>query len=352
MLYTLCLIGIEPEKYNNFYTTRAYAVCENANGGSFIVYSDPVSSSLVNVTRNNEPKDEADAAAFEEIVTTWKNTYFGDGITTVTNSKYKTAYTVNSNGVSVREITIDSGKEDSKAVQIAMITDSHLNTNIPGHTEALDKAMICASFADQVVLCGDNVESASSASNMNLLKTHVWDIYPDTIALLGNHEYFYPGSGSMDAIKAKVDAMWPHDPDYYSRLVGDKVLVVTADNARQVEYGQSVYYFTEEKCEKLEADIEYARKNGYTILFFCHVGLSSLDKSFMANGQMYDLITSNADVIKGCFSGHGHADNASTLSATYLDADGNEVAASIPYYWLRGCAEDNYQGHVLFINVK
>ena len=84
-------------------------------------------------------------------------------------------------------------------------------------------------------------------------------------------------------------------------FIGDKVLVVTADNARQVEYGQSVYYFTEEKCEKLEADIAYARKNGYTILFFCHVGLSSLDKSFMANGRMYDLITSNADVINVLF---------------------------------------------------
>ena len=352
LLYTLCLVGIKPQKYNELYTCRAYAVCRNANGESFTVYSAPVSSSLVSVTRNNEPKNEADAAAFEEIISAWKNTYFGEGVTTVSNSKYETAYTVNSSGVSVREIAIDSGNDVGRPVQIAVITDAHLNTTIPGHTEALVKAMECASFADQTVLCGDNVESVSSDANLALMKEHVWDKYPETIAILGNHEYFYPGSGSMDVLKEKVDNFWMHDPDYYSRLVGGKVLVVTADNARQVAYGESVYYFTEEKCEMLEKDIEYARKNGYTILFFCHVGLSNLDRSFMANGRMYDIITSNADVIKGCFSGHGHVDNKATLSASYIDANGNKVTSSIPYYWLRGCGEDNYIGHVLYVNVK
>ena len=233
-----------------------------------------------------------------------------------------------------------------------MITDAHLNSNNEGHTEALDKALKCASFADQIVLCGDNVESISSDANVELFKTHVLDLYPDVIALLGNHEYFYPGSGSMDDIKKKVDAIWPHNPDYYSRLVGDKVLVVSADNARCIEYGNWVYYFTEEKVDLLKADIEYARKNGYTILFFCHVGLNSLDKSLRANGEIYELITSNADVIKGCFSGHGHVDNSATLQGSYIDENGNKVSATIPYHWLRGCAEDEYKGHVLYINVK
>ena len=67
---------------------------------------------------------------------------------------------------------------------------------------------------------------------------------------------------------------------------------------------------------------------------------------------MYNLVTSNADVIKGCFSGHGHVDNTATLKASYIDDNGNEVQSSIPYYWLRGCAEENNKGHVLYINVK
>jgi hypothetical protein len=350
--YTLCLVDIIPKNYNNFYTCRAYAICKNANGGTFTLYSAPVASSLINITRNNEPVSEADRAVFEETVQTWKNTYFGEGITPVNNSKYANAYTVNSNGVSVREITIDSGNKNEKPVQIAMITDAHLYSGAPGHTEALDKAMLCASFADQTVLCGDNVESSSSSADIELLKTHVWDVYPNTIAALGNHEYFYPNSFTTDELKAKIDALWPHNPDYYSRLIGNKVLVVVADNARQIKFGESVYYFTEEKCTMLERDITYARENGYTILFFCHVGLSNLDRSLMANERMYELITSNADVIKGCFSGHGHEDNTAALSATYLDKNGNSISSTIPYYWLRGCAEDNNQGHVLYINVE
>ena len=352
LLYTLCLIGIDPENYNTFYTTRAYAICKDANGHEFTVYSDPVSSSLVNITRNNVPHNDKDKEVFENIMKEWKDTYFSGGTTPAANSHYPVAYTVNETGVSVRELTVDSGKNDGKTVQISMITDAHLNSNNEGHTEALDKALKCASFADQIVLCGDNVESISSDANVELFKTHVLDLYPDVIALLGNHEYFYPGSGSMDDIKKKVDAIWPHNPDYYSRLVGDKVLVVSADNARCIEYGNWVYYFTEEKVDLLKADIEYARKNGYTILFFCHVGLNSLDKSLRANGEIYELITSNADVIKGCFSGHGHVDNSATLQGSYIDENGNKVSATIPYHWLRGCAEDEYKGHVLYINVK
>lgn len=353
VLYTLCLTAIPPENYSTLYTCRAYAICENVNGVAFTVYSDPVSTSFVNIIRNNEPINEVDKAAFEETMAAWRNSYFGDGTTNVSNSKYSTAYTVNSNGVSVREITIDSVTENKNPVQIAMITDAHLYTYAPEHTDALKKAMVCANFADQIVLCGDNVESAFSDHMLGLLKANVWDIYPETIALLGNHEYFAPpAAGTMDDVKAKVDALWPHNPDYYSKLIGDNVLVVAVDNAKQLEYGQSVYYFTEEKCDMLEKDIVYARENGYTILFFCHVGLTTLDKSLMANERMYELVTSNADVIKGCFSGHGHVDNTATLNASYIDQNGNKVNTTLPYYWLRGCAEDNNQGHVLYINVK
>lgn len=350
--YTACIIGIKPENYNRNYSVRAYAICETSNGYEYTLYSAPRSSGLVKVVRNNTPVNDTDKAAFEEILSAWKNTYFGDGTTPYTNSHYPTAYTVNSSGVDVRELTIESGSDSGRPVQIAMITDSHLNTNKPEQTDALVKAMKCASFADQIVLCGDNVESASSSANMNLLKQTVWDIYPDVIAVLGNHEYFYPGSGTFDDVKAKVDAMWPHDPDYYSRLVGDKVLIVTADNARQVAFGESVYYFTEDKCDKLEKDIAYARENGYVILFFHHVALSGLDKSFMANGRMYDIVTKNADVIKGCFNGHGHVDKKSELSGSYTDKNGNTISAKIPVYALKGCHETDARGNVLFINVN
>lgn len=351
-LFTLCITGIDHEDHNTFYTARAYAICENANGESFVVYSSPIKSSLVNIARNNLPKSENDKAVFEKVISDWKNTYFGGGVTENPSTHFPNAYIVNETGVSVREITIDSGKNDGKTVQISMITDAHLNTNIPGHTQALEKALKCAAFADRMVLCGDNVESASSSGNMQLLQSVVWDNYPETICVLGNHEYFYKGSGTVDAVKEKVDALWPHDPDYYSTLVADKVLLVTVDNARQHDSDSSKYYFTADKVKKLQADIDLARENGYTILFFCHVPMQSLDLKYEANEQMKNLITSSADVIKACFSGHGHTDHYTTLSASYIDENGEKVNTKIPYYRLRGCVEDDYRGHVLFINVE
>ncbi|MBE6623017.1 MAG: hypothetical protein E7621_02390 [Ruminococcaceae bacterium] len=261
-------------------------------------------------------------------------------ITHVINSHYPNSYTVDDTGVYVREINIKSCCENKTEVRIAMITDAHLNTEKTEYEKALVNAMKLTACADQLVLCGDNVESVSSDENLALLKENVWNVYPDTITILGNHEYFYPFDSSTDALKEKIDRIWPHNPDYYSRLVGGKVLVVTADNARAVEYGNWTYYFTKDKCELLRADIEYARKNGYIILFFCHVGLTLLDKTVEANGEMLDIIKTNSDVIKGCFSGHGHKDGKAAINAD----DG------LLQYWLCGCCEG--KGHILFINVK
>lgn len=276
-----------------------------------------------------------------------KDVRIKEGRTAVVNPYYEISYIENPEGVFVREIDIDSGCKNENTVRIAMITDAHLNIERPEHTKLLVSALECAASADQIVLCGDNTESVSSDANLALLKETVWDIYPDAITLLGNHEYFYPFDFSIDALKEKVDRIWPHDPDYYSKLVGGKVLIVTADNARAVEYGNWTYFFTKEKCDLLRSDIKYARENGYIILFFCHVGLTLLDKNIMANREMYDIITASADVIKGCFSGHGHEDGKEFLYAT--DKGG---LLKIPYFWLRGCCESDHNGHVLFINVK
>ncbi len=349
MQYTLCLTGISPENYDFGFTTRGYAVIKTINDEEFIVYTTPKNSSIIKVAKNI-PRDENDREIFESSIKAWKDTYFGGGTTPTKISAYPTAYTVNETGVIVREIDI-SAKNDGAVTTIAMITDSHLNSGSTQKSTALINAMACARFSDQIVLGGDNIESASSDKNLALIQEIVFEPYPEAIAVLGNHEYFYPGSGSMDAVKEKVDAVWPHNPDYYSKLVGDKVLVVGCDNARQPEYGVSKYYFTEEKCELLERDIEYARENGYVILLFVHVGINKLDRTYMANDRMYNLITSNADVIKACFSGHDHTDAKTEIAATYPGEDGTPVATKLPCYWLESCSENNFQGNVLFINV-
>ncbi len=350
--YTLCITDIAPKNYGRLYETRAYARCTTANGIEYTLYSDGCSSGLMNVVRNNTPLSEEDKMLFEQIKIAWTDSYFGDGVTEFSSGTYPVAYRVNSSGVGVREITISSNKPENDTVKIAMITDAHVDSNKPDHAASLVHAMECADFADEIILGGDNIEAASSDLDMGQLKRIVWDRYPRTLALLGNHEYFYPGNAGMDAVKQRVDALWPHNPDYYSKVVGDKVLLVLADDARQPEFGVSNYYFTDDKCDKLEADIQYARENGYIILFFHHVILSSLDRDYMANGRMYNLVTSNADVIKACFSGHSHGDSKQTLSASYKDEYGNTVSATIPCYTLQSCSEPDDRGNLLFINVE
>lgn len=350
--YTLCLIGTTPNNYGRLYSARAYANYETANGEHKVLYSDVSYSGYVYKIRNSVPDSTTEKVVFENILRQWEECYMGAGVTKFHSNYYDTAYTVNSSGVDVREITIDSGLGGSE-VKISMITDSHIDPKYPGSFEALKKAMECANYAQQIVLCGDNVESVTSTKTMSMFQQLVWDKYPDTIAVLGNHEYFYPDTYmTFDDIKAQVDKVWAHNPDYYSKLVGNKVLVVAADDSRQPVYQDSTYGFTDDKCDKLEKDIQLAREKGYVILFFHHVSITKLDKTYMANGRMYDLVTRNADVIKGCFSGHDHQDYYKELEGSYIDKNGNTVKTKIPCYWLESCREDNYQGNVLFINVK
>ncbi len=347
--YTLCLTKTAVENYGRKYTVRAYAKCITSNGDEYMIYSAPVSSSLVKVVRQNVPTQE-DKALFEEIVTDWENTYFGGGTTAVTGNPYANTYKVDATGVTVREIEIESGNDLGTPVKIAMITDSHLGK--ANHDTALINAMECAKFSDKIVLCGDNVESASSSAHMNLINDIVFKPYPDAVAVLGNHEYFYPGSGTFDDVKKKVDELWPHDPDYHSEVINGKVLIISIDNARQTAYGESKYYFSDEKAALVKQDLAFAREKGYDVLVFCHVPLASLDTTLGSTKETKELITGSADIVKAIFSGHSHLDKVYSIAGSYIDKDGNTVSTSIPYYNLEACPEDDFLGNVLFINVK
>lgn len=346
--YTLCLTKTSVENYGRSYTVRAYVKCKTANGNDYMIYSAPVNSSLVKIARTNKPAPE-DEALFEEIVSAWENTYFGGGTTPVTNV-YANAYRVNDTGVVVRKIELDSGNDIGTPVKIAMITDSHLGKE--GHDKALINAMECAQYSDQIVLCGDNVEAASNSTHMKLLNDIVFKPYPEAIVAMGNHEYFYPGNGTFDDVKKKVDALWPHNPDYYSRVINGKVLVITIDNSRQPEFGVSQYGFSDEKAALVKADIKLARRKGYAILLFCHTPLASLDTTVGSTKETLKLISENADIIKAIFSGHSHVDKVYSYAGSYKDADGKTVSKAIPYYNLEACPEDDFLGNVLFINVK
>ncbi|MBQ9112711.1 MAG: metallophosphoesterase [Clostridia bacterium] len=301
--------------------------------------------------------------------------------------------------VVVREIEIDSGRGGDEVVIVHM-TDPHFNA----HTENDLKNPILASTiehrkwqaggasvpnlercleyakgvnADQVVITGDVLDFLSEGC-INLMNEHLWAKYPDTIVSLGNHELAYKVQGKLpdDApIEPKYELLqknWNHDIRYSAKVLGDKVMIIQMDNASAWDFGNRGFF--DIQVEPLKRDLTLAREKGYTVLLFYHTPMSTEDrskdpvKSSMvgdknmhtvnfahigiasyiegATGEIYRMITSNADIIKGCFCGHFHSDFYTELKAT--NADGTD--AVIPQYVLMGTPYG--KGHVLKITVK
>lgn len=335
MLYTACLTGITKELYGEIYCARSYALCEGANGRTFTLYSDVCSTSIGRVA--NIAKQNENSQKFDKIVSEWHGNYM-ENVKTETNEIYETAYALSEKGTHVRELVIDSGKSDGKVTEIALITDMHLHLDSK-FTNAADNAMKVAKLSDAVVLCGDNIDSVT---HIPLLQKHIFSVDKSLMYVMGNHELLSETSADTVANRKLIDAAIPHDTKYFSRVLHNRVLLVTADDCE--------YTFTEEQCDKFEKDIALARENGYTLLFFYHAKIT--DTKNGANGRMYDLIKDNADVIKAVFNGHYHVDDKYTIPGTYKNENGETVKRDIPCYLLRGNAEDGEGGNVLKIIVK
>ena len=144
-----------------------------------------------------------------------------------------------------------------------------------------------------------------------------------------------------------------------------------------LDNGASRYW--DEQIPLLEADIEKARENGYVILIFEHEPICTRnpeetdvypirkndtnnydfssrpignEKASGATLEVYNLITQNADVVKGVFCGHYHSDYYTEIIASYTDENGNKIDTVIPQYVLTATVYDGYAGHVLKITVK
>lgn len=335
MLYTACLTGISESLYGEIYSARSYAVCKDANGKSFTVYSDIYSTSLGRLARfagQNQNKEK-----FDKIISQWQGEVMKN-IKQEKNEIYETAYSAGEAGTHVRELKIDSGRKDGKVTEIALITDTHLQPN-EKFIKAADNVMKIAKLSDTIVLCGDNVESVR---HLPLLQEHILDLDKSIMCVVGNHELLNEMSADAVANRKLTDAALPHDTRYYSRLIHNRVLAVTMDDC--------TYTFTKEQCDKLEQDIALARANNYPVLLFYHAKI--VDTKIGENDRMYNIIKSNADVIKAVFNGHYHVDDKYTIPGSYTDKNGKTVERDVPCYLLRGNAEDGEDGNLLKIIVE
>ncbi len=165
--------------------------------------------------------------------------------------------------------------------------------------------------------------------------------YPDTICVVGNHDQFY---GDPVECRKKLDAVWPHDPYCYTKLLKEKLYIIAADD--------NTGEFSKKVCDSVEKELEFARSNGYPVLLFIHIAFNRLNMELGENQKMYDIIRSYADTVKAVFAGHNHVDFHEDVPSFFIDKAGNEVEKIIPLYKLQANSEPDFTGNVLFIKVR
>ncbi len=316
-----------------------------------------------------------------------KNTQFGSA-----SDESSWIYQDGSDGVYVRELNIETNL-GGPSVEIVQITDLHFNycnaqdfaENNPvimstyenrkwlANGASVDEAQKCLAYAeaaDQIVVTGDIYDYLSWGC-IELTEKHLFSKYPDVLACLGNHEYQRQMQGTVEdttSIASRLEIIqehWINDIYYASRVIKDKVMVIALDNGQEK--------FWESQIPLLKADLEKARENGYVVLMFYHVQLSTgpdYDKGAFVNlrdpnttvnfcyggigspnatgttKELYNIIASNGDIIKGCFCGHMHADYYTEIQATTPKGE----SVTIPQIVLT-CAAYN-GGNVLKITVN
>ena len=279
--------------------------------------------------------------------------------------------------ISLREVTIDI-PGNGTPIEIFQISDVHFNAFYENEAAfvgdsykawgsafgdnvdiitAFKRCMNYAAGADRVILTGDLVNFYSRA-NYDTVEKYVFQAAENINAALsgkviptaGNHECTYPDRSSLEQFDSNYTELkalyskYGFDLDYTSQVIDGRVMVVVLDNASRYDAGGDRYSQTQ--VDNLTRDIAIARENGYTMLLFGHIPMPT--KNTDGNGffrnydpdaytdshstakAFYELVTNNADVIRGVFTGHCHEDNYVEIVAK--TADGKP--AYIPQYVL------------------
>lgn len=310
--------------------------------------------------------------------------------------------TIKERAVFVREVVIDACIGDD--VNIGFFADVHLNRcNAQDFEEAdpvimstykrrtwaadgytvykLRNALSLLKDMDRIVVGGDILDYQSHGA-MELADKELWDKVPNVLCVVGGHEFCKQMEGDVDETttrEERAEALkkyWRHDIYYFSQVIKNKVMLIGMLN--------DLATFTKEQQNKLTRDIELARKCGYVILMFFHEPIATKnprDSSLAAEDMLveaamgcfpydfcagfyeshimvgndrcdkvtkdvYDLITNNADVIKGIFAGHLH--NEMYLEVAAKNADGTDTY--IPEFVVAPTAFSD--AHVMKIVVK
>lgn len=328
--------------------------------------------------------------------------YLSQPIEVITGSPDKPEYCIRrfcDSGVYFRTMSIESGK-GGDPVEIVQITDMHFNMcdetdennpelmltkqfrkwNAGGvSVKSADKAMEFAKLFDLTVITGDTLDYLSNGA-VELMRKHIWGADPNAIACLGGHELTRqmqtgkPDETPLAERQAYLAKVWNHDIYYHSEVLGGKVMIIALDN--------SCACYWDCQVPKLEADITRAKQEGLVVLIFQHEPLSTgkaedsavetffkCDKNTAdfysgayigsvsrvmtgATERIYNMITENADIVRGVFCGHVHSAFYTELNGSYKDSSTSTHTKTIPQVALEGNVYNNQAGHVMRITVK
>ena len=299
-------------------------------------------------------------------------------------------------GVVERHVTVNALKP-GRPISIIQLTDMHFNyCNEQDMAEAdpvlmstyenriwlrdgssLENAQRClerAKSADALVITGDTLDYLSHGC-LEMAKKHVFEVFPDAMVALGNHEPVrkmqgvVPENTSLESRIEILEKNWLHDIYYSSKIIADRVMLIQMDDCASPEG------FWDRQVEPLKRDIELARERELAVMIFFHVPIATENPEFAdfeaimigdgnaahhrnlmdrgvsgrwseASGKVCEIIRNSADVIKGCFCGDLHNDFYCEILAKTKDGED----AIIPQYVLMGTPYG--KGHVMKITVE
>lgn len=302
-----------------------------------------------------------------------------------TKTPNKCIYKIDESGVFVRFISINALKEGDP-VNILHTTDFHFNKvndkDIAENNPCVEstrkvrkayadeitlpntkKVLSYADKFDAVAITGDNIDYLTWGS-LEMMREYVFEpLGNKVIASIGGHDttrLMETGTpADPTTLQSRYDIIqsyYPHNIVYSNMLVKNRVMLIQMDN------GSGPYI--EEQLNKLQKDIEKARKENLVILIFQHepfatgktedsrvmsITGSSKENFYRSmkggskanNGgatkEVYNLITSSADVVKGVFCGHLHDDFYTEIKASYIN-NGDKVETTIPQIVLMNTA--------------
>ncbi len=426
--YTVCITDIPDDEI--MYTVRGYIRYEDLNGVERTLYTDYYATRNLNVAAAalNDPEKDTKYTAdeqsyFSSMISDAKKAvaeYYNTDRTTLGGSpdaenEYTYVYELEGSGLQVREADIipfdyEKGVTEREPVTIVQVTDTHLNyANEQDYDEDIDAIMAsirgttafpeCKSLpatinalryaysADAIAVTGDILNYFSRGS-MELTKKYIFDVYPEVLAVLGNHDasrvneqdVSVPQQDNADDRAAILSEIWNSDVYYTSKIIKDRVMIIGLDNG--LLYNGKTAKFHASQKELLEADLKKARDSGYTVLLFYHIPLATANpeetsvlnlpggvtavppipvnfcdgtrngktaclvgNEDSATAAVMELIKNNGDIIRGMFCGHFHDPYYTEFmaKAPIFDDSGNITGyedVKIPQYVMTRSADE------------